>query len=94
MRSKAILQLILAHIISEPTRITKSTATLIDHVYTSRKSFVAECGVANMHISDHCAVYCAVSNGRNERHPKRLFAYHSIRRVNQDALHENIRTQP
>ena len=37
------------HIV-RPTRISKSTATLTDHLYTSHRSMVIESGVANLHL--------------------------------------------
>ena len=47
--------------ITEPTRITNKVATLIDHVYVSGRSMGAESGVINPHLSDHCAVYCTLT---------------------------------
>ena len=43
----------LKQIINKPTRITANSTTLIDHIYTSHKSHIAESFVPNICISDH-----------------------------------------
>ena len=43
----------LKQIIGEPTRVTASTATLLDHVYVSNEDFVLEHHVPKLSLSDH-----------------------------------------
>ena len=43
--------------IKEPTRITVSTQTLIDHIITNRPNFVLHGGVIHCGISDHDSIY-------------------------------------
>ena len=43
--------------IKEPTRITVSTQTLIDHITTNRPNFVLHSGVIHCGISDHDSIY-------------------------------------
>ena len=86
----------LTQLITEPTRITSSTATLIDHLHTSQKATIAESGVVNMHISDHCAIFCSLSL------LIMLYVVSSIQqliyscfyKVNKDAVSANIYYQP
>lgn len=47
----------LFNMISEPTRVTENSRSLIDHVI-ARKGTSAKCGVIDVPISDHCLIYC------------------------------------
>ena len=46
----------LTQLISNPTRVTPTTATLIDHVYTNVPSNISESFVSDLSISDHFPV--------------------------------------
>ena len=46
----------LTQLVSEPTRITETSATIIDHVYTNRPQNVTECFISHFSISDHFPV--------------------------------------
>ena len=46
----------LTQLISNPTRVTPTTATLIDHVYTNVPSNIFESFVSDLSISDHFPV--------------------------------------
>jgi len=43
-------------LITKPTRITETTATLIDHIYTNDVN-LKTAGILIFHISDHLPVY-------------------------------------
>ena len=47
----------LTQIIKEPTRITVSTQTLIDHIIINRSEFILHSGVIRCGISDHDSIY-------------------------------------
>ena len=47
----------LTQLISEPTRETENTSTLIDHIAVSNTSNIVESGVVKTAISDHYLVY-------------------------------------
>ena len=47
----------LAQLTKEPTRITVSTQTLIDHIIINRPNFVLHSGVICCGISDHDTIY-------------------------------------
>ena len=47
----------LEQLINEPTRITPSTSTLIDVIFTNRPENVYCSGVSHVAISDHSLVY-------------------------------------
>ena len=43
--------------INEPTRVTNSCSTLVDHVFTSTPDIVACSGVSHISISNHSLIY-------------------------------------
>ena len=43
--------------IEEPTRVTKTTATLIDLVLANNPESISNCGVVNLGISDHNSIF-------------------------------------
>ena len=48
----------LDQLVEETTRVTKSCATLIDHIYTNNRSRVSDVRIVESGISDHCAIFC------------------------------------
>ena len=48
----------LTQLISEPTRVTQESQTLIDHIYTNNEETIQSVSVEKMCISDHFAVFC------------------------------------
>ena len=50
----------LKQLITMPTRIAKTSATLLDHIYVRGVCCVCQSDVKNIHISDHCLISCTV----------------------------------
>ena len=73
----------LSQLINESTRITKKSATLIDRIYCSCKLLVRLCGVANIHLSNHCLIFCELSNEQTVSQKKFTY-YRRIHRVNKE----------
>ena len=48
----------LDQLVEEATRVTKSSATLNDHIYTNSRSRVTDVRIVESGISDHCAIFC------------------------------------
>jgi hypothetical protein len=48
----------LTQLITDPTRVTDKTATLIDHILTNSPDKVTQSGVISKAISDHDIIYC------------------------------------
>ncbi|MCW4260568.1 MAG: endonuclease/exonuclease/phosphatase family protein [Candidatus Thiodiazotropha endolucinida] len=46
----------LSQLINNPTRVTDTSSTIIDHVYTSDRGNITECFVASYAVSDHFPV--------------------------------------
>ena len=53
-------------VVSLPTRITDTTATLIDNIFTNNLERQVESGLVTVRVSDHLPVYSFVSGGRQE----------------------------
>lgn len=47
----------LHHLIDEPTRVTESTSTLIDHIYVSEPALIITSGVIQLGISHHFGIF-------------------------------------
>ena len=47
----------LDQLINEPTRVTKTSATLIDLFFTNRLENISQSGVVHLGISDHSLIY-------------------------------------
>ena len=43
----------LSQLVTEPTRVTETTATIIDHIYVSNPENMSNCFVSRLSISDH-----------------------------------------
>ena len=43
----------LSQLVTEPTRVTETTATIIDHIYVSNPENISNCFVSRLSISDH-----------------------------------------
>ena len=50
----------LKQLITEPTRITPNSSTLIDVILTNSPSGIIGSGVLHMTISDHCLIYAVL----------------------------------
>ena len=48
----------LTQLVSEPTRVTKDSKTLIDHIYTNTEETIQSVSVKNLFLSDHFAILC------------------------------------
>ena len=63
----------LSQIIKEPTRITKATATNIDHIFVTNESNVKASGVVDFPgISDHCLIFMTYSLKRPKFTPTKV----------------------
>lgn len=62
----------LRQLITEPTRVTETTSTLIDHVYVNRDSFNVESGVIPTGLSDHRLIYTVRKAVKPRLPPRRI----------------------
>ena len=52
----------LKQIIKSPTRVTKSSSTLIDHILTNTNDKISKSGIIDIGLSDHQLIYCTKKN--------------------------------
>ena len=48
----------LTQLVNSPTRVTSTTSTLIDHIYTSNEENILDTHVSQIGLSDHYAIFC------------------------------------
>ena len=58
-------------LITKPTRVTKNSASLIDHIFKSALSNPIFSGITLNDISDHFITYCTISLKSNPESVKR-----------------------
>jgi len=46
------------NLINKPTRITQTTATLLDHIYSDMTKYISYTGILMYDVSDHLPNYC------------------------------------
>ena len=51
-------QFSLTEIIRDPTRITSTTSSLLDHIVTNAEKKISQKGVIDVELSDHLLIYC------------------------------------
>ena len=71
----------LSQLITSPTRVTPTTSTLLDHIYTNDPNMISDTCVSDTSFSDHSPVICSmtgrVSKVRNKGHT--TFEYRSFK---------------
>ena len=71
----------LSQLISEPTRVTNNTQTLIDHIYTNNEDNIRSVNVEKLGVSDHYGIFCNrsshFSSEKNNEH--QVITYRSFK---------------
>ena len=75
-------------LVSRPTRITESSATLIDHVYTNNMDSTLSCNIVTLDISDHLAVHTRITLGSSTAESRRMSIKRNIEKVEQRVFNE------
>ena len=68
----------LEQLILQPTRITSSSKSLIDLLFTNSCHRVVDCGVINLTLSDHSLIFCVLKSGCPKA-PGRSIQYRSYK---------------
>ena len=77
----------LSQLVSEPTRITEKSATIIDHVYTNHHENVTECFISKLAISDHSPVcFTRKVNCKIPKHKHVTTTYRCFKQFNEFAF--------
>ena len=82
-------------LITEATRIAKTTAALLDHIYCSSRTMISGSDVITLHLSDHHAVFCNMSSVFQANSSQRsLLTNRHLGRVDCEALAKDMSSQP
>lgn len=79
----------LKQLITSPTRVTSTSSTLIDHIYTTNKNRVLGTDVPQVGISDHYPVCCnwaLKSDKPIRKHQHTTIKYRSLKHFNNEAF--------
>ena len=76
----------LSQLIEAPTRITKNTATLLDHVLTNCTEKVFQVGSLDIGLSDHHLIYCTRKKVKAKIYAKTFIKYRSMKKYSKELL--------
>ena len=82
-------------LIKDPTRVTETSSTLLDHIYVSEKSRVLSACNLKVAISDHDGVCCNWAlkvEKSNRKHQHTTIQYRSFKHFNQEAFLADLST--
>ena len=84
-----------SQLIKDPTRTTRKTSTIIDHIITNRPDAVSSCGVRPCGISVHDALFLI----RNARAPKlkvppKIVNVRNYKRFDLEGFQSDVKTIP
>lgn len=86
----------LTQMVKKPTRTTRNSTTLIDHIYTSNCQSVNNVSILDVGISDHCVIRCnirvSVKKSTNNGHTHIL--YRSFKHFDKELFLRDIRCTP
>ena len=84
--------------ITEPTRITSHSRTLIDHQYITGTNLITFSGVCELNMSDHRAVYCFMNSlsrcSTRVKHPLHVVEYRNFNKLDVSRLENDLSTAP
>ena len=80
-------------LIDQPTRITSSTRTLIDHIPTNKPNIITKHGVLHVGISDHSLIYATHKHNTLKADPK-IIESRQFKNFDCDAFIEDIKETP
>ena len=69
----------LKQLIKSPTRITKNTSTILDHILTNSEDKIFQKGTIDTGLSDHQLIYCTRKKCREKTHNKTNIKYRSLK---------------
>lgn len=81
------------NVITEPTRTSATSSTLIDLIVTTRKDLVSSTGTFPLGISDHDLIY-ATLRLKNKRPPPKIIKIRDYKRMNIENFRRDIETAP
>ena len=79
--------------ISEPTRITPNSQTLLDVILTTTPELFGKCGTYDPEISDHRLVY-GVMTEKVRKHRPKIITFRSVKNTDHKHLNQDLLDAP
>ncbi len=83
----------MAQLIHDPTRVTESTKTTIDLIFSSHPELIKDCGVLPVLISDHYLVY-GLHSWKTPKMKGRSINFRCLKNIDSDAFTDDLRNAP
>ena len=80
-------------LIDQPTRITTTTRTLIDHIFTNKPDIITNHGVLHIGISDHSLIYAVHKRNMPKTDPK-IIESRQFKNFDREAFIDDIKEKP
>lgn len=81
----------LTQLVTEPTRITETTATLIDHVYTTHPENIGQCVTSSLSLSDHFPIcFCRKINSKIPKDKHITTTYRSFKQFDENRFISDV----
>ena len=80
----------LHQLITEPTRISENTSTLLDHILTNSIEKTSQSGIIDVGLSDHQLIFCTRKVVKNKSGKHKTIKIRSMKRYSQDLFLEEL----
>ena len=77
-------------LIKGPTRTTRSTSTLIDHILTNTHEYISQSGIIDTVVSGHSMVYCTRKISRAKYNKHKEITFRSLKNYSVDVYKEAL----
>ena len=77
-------------LIKGPTRATRSTSTLIDHILTNTHEYISQSGIIDTAVSGHSMVYCTRKISRAKYNKHKEITFRSLKNYSVDVYKEAL----
>ena len=80
----------LVQIIDQPTMITETSRTVLDHIITNRKENISQYGVIPVGLSDHMLIYCTRRMSRGHFKNRHSTKIRSLKNYSPEKCHNHL----
>ena len=77
-------------LIETPTRVTQTTASLIDHIHTNNTDKICQAGVIETGLSDHFITYCTRKTIRGQANKHNTITIRSMKNYDEDRFIDKL----
>ena len=78
-------------LLTSPTRITKNSSSLLDHVLTNSADRISQFGIVNVGLSDHQLIYCTRKITRTRLNAHKYVKMRSLKYYSEDLCVEKLK---